>query len=82
MDKITVNDKKLAIVKFAKLKYDEIHTCIVKDTAPALPPKNDLKPALLRRQSTRDLALNELVGNGYITVTFVMLLVLQKFILL
>jgi len=29
-DKMDPSKKKLAIVKFAKSKYDEIHTCIVK----------------------------------------------------
>lgn len=69
-DKMDASKKKLAIVKFTKSKYDEIHTCIVKDKEqppPANPPpaNPDKKPFLkreLRRGTTRDIALTELMG--------------------
>lgn len=53
---MNANEKKKAIVEFAKKKFDEIHTCVVKDYT-------GVETHLVRRDSSRDLALNEFIGT-------------------
>jgi hypothetical protein len=58
--RMSANDKKKAIVDFARTKFDEIHTCIVKDY-----PSPSGQKQLLRTTSTlRDVNFNEFIGNG------------------
>jgi len=53
--RMNANEKKKAIVEFAKNKFDEIHTCVVKDYT-------GVETHLVRRDSNRDLELNEFIG--------------------
>lgn len=52
--RMNANEKKHAIVKFAKSKFDEIHTCVVKDYTGG-------QAAVQRNDSQRSLELNDFI---------------------
>jgi len=53
--RMNATEKKKAIIEFAKKKFDEIHTCVVKDYT-------GVETHLARRDSKRDMDLNEFIG--------------------
>jgi len=55
--RMNASEKKRAIVEFAKKKFDEIHTCVVKDFT-----AGSSNPQLVRQGSNRELALNEFIA--------------------
>ena len=57
--RMNASEKKRAIVDFAKKKFDEIHTCVVKDFS-----AGSGNPQLVRQGSNRELALNEFIATG------------------
>ena len=53
--RMNATEKKKAIVEFAQKKFDEIHTCVVKDHIGG--------QTLARQDSQRSLELNEFIGT-------------------